>query len=118
MKNKDPKQMQSKLEKMKMPEKRKADQELDLSSLGGPEDFQDEEGSPDDSSEAPDDSNEHMDEQAPSDGEQRPSNAALEASSDDELMAEVEKRGLVKKLEESEGEDHNSPDDDSQDMYS
>lgn len=110
-----------KLEKMRMPSKRQRDEELDMSSLS------DEESDPmeDESMESPEHEGMEEDLGLETDPEsvEQPSNPELERVSDEELMAEIQKRGLLSDMEESNSEEEpssegNPPEDDSQDMYS
>jgi hypothetical protein len=85
--------MANKLAKLKMPAKRGNEKDLDLSQL--------DESSPEEDSELPESPAEDGEEMAELDAplEGAPS-SELEAVSDDDLMAEIKKRGLLSQLEE------------------
>lgn len=87
-----------KLKSMKMPDKRMADSKMNKYM-----EDEDEEGSPEEeASESPEEES-HEDENA-EEGEEKSKdkNNIVASLSDDELIAEVKKRGLISKLEESE----------------
>ncbi len=81
----------AKVSKLEMPKKRREEEEFDLGSLGG-------------DSEASEDTAEEGEEELDLGDESAPG-FDLAGASDEELMAELKKRGLMSKLEKSEGEE-------------
>lgn len=92
--------MKKKLEKLKMPEKRQDD--MDLSDL--------EEGSPEE--EASESPAEEQAEQEGKSGDEEHKPGPLDNVDDEDLLAEVKKRGLVSELEkgEDQSQEDNEPD--------
>lgn len=100
--------LDKKLGKLKMPSKRP---EMDLSDLSSDDSSEQDEGSPEEeASESPDE------EAAEDSGKDGDGSDALKAVSDDELMAEIKKRGLLSKLEKG-GDSGDDSSDGDQSMY-
>lgn len=86
-------EMNKKLAKMKMPERK--DEKIDLMDLSAPE-----EGSPEEEAqESPEEEQQEMDmgEEAPE--KMKQPSQDLEQASDEDLLAEIRKRGLMKELQ-------------------